>query len=126
MALTEKQINAINSCPVLREFKDWFVAIDNENEPQPIKTYYFLSYGDSSGSEALSKGTAKTTGVTENGYSQIKVISNDTYEEFIGLKYWVVSNAKDDGSELYQLYTGAGTDGTGMYVKISTTKFEEE
>ena len=88
MALTEKQLNAINSCPVLKEFKDWFVAMDNENEPQPIKKYYFLSYGDSEGEQPLDKGTAKTTGVTDNGYSQIVVLTNEEHEDFVGLKYW--------------------------------------
>lgn len=126
MALTQKQLSALNSCPALKELKDWIIAMDNENEPQPIKKYYFLSYGDSAGEQPLDKGTAKTTGVTNNGYSQIVVLTNEEHEEFVGLKYWVVSNALPSGEELYQLYAGAGTDGTGMYVKISTTKFEEE
>lgn len=125
MALTQKQLTLLNSCPILKEFKDWFIAIDNENEPQPIKKYYFKSYGDSSGEKELSKGVAKTTGVTDNGYSQIVVVSNEIFEEFVGNKYWIISTAKTDGT-LYQLYEGAGTSGTGMYVEISTTRFEEE
>ena len=126
MALTQKQLALLDSCPILKEFKDWFIAMDNENEPQPIKRYYFLSYGDSAGEQPLDKGTAKTTGVTQNGYSQIVVLTNEEHQDFVGLKYWVVSNALPSGENLYQLYSDAGTTGTGMYVKISTKPFEEE
>ena len=126
MALTEKQLNAINSCPVLKELKDWIIAMDNEEEPAVIKKYWFLSYGDSSGEQPLDKGTAKTTGVTQNNYTQIVVLTNEEHSEFVGNKYWVVSNALPSGEDLYQLYTGAGTGATGMYVKISTTPFRED
>ena len=126
MALTRKQLNAIDSSPALKELKSWILAIDNDDEPAIIKKYWFISYGDSSGSEELGRGTVKTTGATQNGYSQVVVTSNDsTAEDFVGNKYWVVSDAKDDGSELYQLYSGAGTSATGMYVKISTSPFPE-
>jgi len=124
MALTQKQLALLDSCPILKEFKDWFMAIDAENEPEAIKRYYFLSYGDSTGSESLAHGTARTTGVTDNGYSQITVTTNSV-DGFVGNKYWVISTAKTDGT-LYQLYESAGTSGTGMYVKISETPFEEE
>lgn len=124
--LTDKQLAAINSCPALAELKDWFIAMDNEDEPAQIKKYWFLSFGDSAGEQPLDKGTAKTTGVTQSGYSQIVVVTNDEHPDFVGNKYWVVSNAKDDGSELYQLYGGAGTSGTGMYVKIKTSPFPED
>ena len=126
MALTQKQLAAIDACPVLRELKDWFIAIDNEDEPAPIKKYYFVSYGDSAGTEELGRGTVKTTGVTTSGYIQVKVISNSTEQSFVGSKYFVVDTAEPDGTTLYQLYTGAGTGATGMYVKISSTPFPEE
>jgi len=126
MVLTRKQLNAIDSSPALKELKPWILAMDAEDEPAIIKKYWFLSYGDSAGTTQLDQGTAKTTGVTSSGYSQIVVLTNDEHPEFVGNKYWVVSNAKDDGSELYQLYEGAGSSGTGMYVKISTAPFPEE
>lgn len=127
MALTQKQLALLDSCPILKEFKDWFMAIDAENEPQQIKKYYFKSYGDSAGSEYLATGTAKTTGVTDNGYSQVVVLTNSsTAMDFVGFKYWVISTALPSGENLYQLYESAGTSGTGMYVKISETPFEEE
>ena len=106
--------------------KDWIIAIDNEDEPREIKKYWFLSYGDSAGEQPLDKGTAKTTGVTQSSYSQIVVLTNEEHPDFVGNKYWVVSNALPSGETLYQLYTGAGTGATGMYVKISSRPFPEE
>lgn len=126
MAFTKEQMNAINSCPALKALKPWLLAMDAEDEPAVIKKYWFLSYGDSSGEEPLDKGTAKTTGVTQSGYSQIVVLTNEEHPDFVGNKYWVVSNALPSGTNLYQLYTGAGTGATGMYVKISTSPFPEE
>lgn len=126
MALTQKQLNALDTCPCLKELKDWIIAIDNEDEPREIKKYWFLSYGDSAGEQPLDKGTAKTTGVTQSSYSQIVVLTNEEHPDFVGNKYWVVSNALPSGETLYQLYTGAGTGATGMYVKISSRPFPEE
>ena len=126
MTLTPKQLNAIDSSPALKELKPWILAMDAENEPRPIKKYWFLSYGDSAGEQPLDKGTAKTTGVTQSNYSQIVVLTNEEHPDFVGEKYWVVSNALPSGETLYQLYTGAGTGATGMYVKISTAPFPEE
>ena len=126
MALTQKQLNALDTCPCLKELKDWIIAIDNEDEPREIKKYWFLSYGDSAGEQPLDKGTAKTTGVTQSSYSQIVVLTNEEHPDFVGNKYWVVSNALPSGETLYQLYTGAGSGATGMYVKISSSPFPEE
>lgn len=124
MVLTQKQLALLDSCPVLKEFKNYFIALDNETETEPIKKYWFISYGDSQGEEELGRGTAQTTGVTNNGYSQVKVTSNSTVQSFVGEKYYIISSAKTDGT-LYQLYTDAGTTGTGMYVSISATKPSE-
>ena len=126
MVLTRKQLNAIDSSPALKELKSWILAMDAEDEPAVIKKYWFLSYGDSAGEQPLDKGTAKTTGVTQSSYTQIVVLTNDEHPDFVGNKYWVVSNALPSGETLYQLYTGAGSGATGMYVKISTSPFPEE
>ena len=95
MALTEKQLELLDSCPVLREFKDFFVAIDNENEPAVIKKYYFTSYADAQGETEWGKGTVKTTGVTNNGYSQVQVKTNSSDQSFVGQKFYIISTAKD-------------------------------
>lgn len=125
MALTKEQLALLDSCPILRGLKDWFVAVDNENEPEPIKKYYFISYGDSEGETEWGSGTVKTTGVTENGYSQVKVTSNSSDQDFVGQKFYIISTAKTDGT-IYQLYSDAGTTATGIYVEISTTQPEED
>lgn len=125
MALTKKQLAALDACPVMQELKDWFIAIDNEDEPAPIKKYHFISYGESACTTELGRGTVKTTGVTTSGYIQVKVTSNSTDQSFVGQKFYVVDTAEPDGETAYQLYTGAGTGATGMYVKISNTTFPE-
>ena len=125
MSLTKQQLAAIESCPVLRELKDWILAIDAEDEPEQIKKWYFISYADASGTTEYDRGTVKTTGVTSNSYSQVVVTSNPGHPDFVGEKYYVVSNAKTDGT-IYQLYSGAGSGATGIYVKISLTPFPEE
>ena len=125
MALTEKQLRLLETCPILKDFKGWFIAVDNENEPEPIKKYYFISYADSQGETEWGRGTVKTTGVTNNGYSQVKVTSNSSDQSFVNQKFYVSSSAEADGTTLNQLYSDAGTTGTGIYVKISETEFEE-
>lgn len=81
--------------------------------------YHFDSFGDSACTQFLASGTVETTGQEEGDYIEIKVLTNTSLNpEFIGKKYWIVGDAKKDGSQAYQLYTGAGTGGTGMYVKI--------
>ena len=95
--------------------------IEEDNETITInlpETYYFKSYSDSNKTEVLGIGSVKTTNVEENGYSQVEVITNNTNQSFIGQKFYVISNAQTNGT-LYQLYTDAGTTGTGMYVEIS-------
>ena len=128
MTLTEKQLRALDACPALRDLKDWIIAIDNEDEPAVIKRYYFLSYGESACTTELGRGTVKTTGVTTSGYIQVKVTSNSSEEseQFVGQKFYVVDTAEPDATTAYQLYAGAGTGATGMYVKISETAFPEE
>ncbi len=126
MALTQKQLAALDACPVMKELKSWILAIDNEDEPAVIKKYYFVSYGESECTTELGRGRVQTTGVTESSYIQVKVLNNSTDQSFVGSKYFVVDTAEPDGETAYQLYTGAGSGATGMYVKISSSPFPEE
>lgn len=126
MALTQKQLAALDACPCLKELKDWILAIDNEDEPAIIKKYYFVSYGESACTTELGRGRVQTTGVTTSSYIQVKVLDNSTDQDFVGSKYYVVDTAEPDATTAYQLYTGAGTGATGMYVKISSSPFPEE
>ncbi len=81
--------------------------------------YYFDSFGDSSTTEFLASGEVVTTGQKQGDYIEVKVTKNRSINPaFNNKKFWIVADAKDDGSEAYQLYTGAGTGGTGIYVKI--------
>lgn len=50
------------------------------------------------------------------------MLTNSTDQSFVGAKFWVVNDAKSDGSIAYQLYSDAGTTGTGIYVKIYATQ----
>jgi len=86
----------------------------------PLGTkYYFDSFGDSATTQYLASGTVITTGQQEGDYIEVQVTSNSSQsEDFTGRKYWVEGDLKDDGSVAYQLYTDAGTTGTGMYVKV--------
>ena len=72
MALTQKQLAALDACPALKELKDWILAIDNEDEPALIKKYFFVSYGESACTTELGRGKVQTTGVTTSGYIQLK------------------------------------------------------
>lgn len=99
----------------------------NEEEPEFTPTlYYFKSYSDNEGTELWGTGTVETTGVEENGYSQVEIKTNDTVESFIGQKVFVASNANPDATTLYPLYSDAGTTAMNIYVKISSTAFAEE
>lgn len=86
----------------------------------PLGTkYWFDSFGNSGASQFLASGIVVTTGQQEGDYVEVVVTSNSSQsEDFTGRKYWIVGDAKKDGSEAYQLYSDAGTTGTGMYVKI--------
>ena len=89
----------------------------------PLGTkYWFDSFGDSATTQFLASGTVATTGQKQGDYIELIVTSNTSQsEDFTGRKFWVDKDAKTDGSEATQLYTGAGTGATGMYVKVYTT-----
>ena len=79
--------------------------------------YSFISYADSEGQTKWAEGTVETTGVTENGFTEVQVKTN-TEEEFVGQKFYITSDAKTDGT-IYPLYSDAGTTSINIYVSIS-------
>ena len=89
--------------------------------------YYFSSYGDSAGEEFLSDGTVKIIGLASNNepYAKVKVLTNETTEDFVGQEFYITKNATTDGT-LYPIYLDAGTTATGMYVVISTEPIVHE
>ena len=82
--------------------------------------YTFTSYDNENKEHIWGTGTVKETGVVDNGYSQVEVLTNSTETDpsFVGQKFYVVSQAETDGETVYQLYTDAGTTPAGIYVTI--------
>ena len=80
--------------------------------------YSFISYEDSEGQTKWAEGTVETTGVTENGFTEVQFKTN-TEEGFVGQKFYITSDAKTDGT-IYPLYSDAGTTSVNIYVSIST------
>ena len=86
-------------------------------QPPLGNKYYFDSFANSSATDFYGSGTVVTTGQKEGDYAEVKVTSDSNHQEFVGRTFWVESDAKTDGSEVYQLYTDGET-ATGVYVKI--------
>lgn len=103
--------------------KGYSEEVIEEFEPQ---TYYFQSYDDAQGTTLWGSGTVKTTGVEENNFTQVQILTNDTVASFINQKVFVASNATADATTLYPLYSDAGITPLNIYVKISTSEFEEK
>lgn len=81
--------------------------------------YYFDSFGNSSATSFLASGTVETTGVASDGYKQVKVLTNSSSDtSWINATFYVDEDVETDGSEAVQLFTDAGTTGTGVYVKV--------
>lgn len=91
---------------------------DTPDEPQ-TSTYSFVSYDDSNKTTEWGSGTVETTGVVENGYTEVEVLTNSSDESFVGQKFFIASDAEADGVTAYPLYSDAGTTPAGIYVTIS-------
>lgn len=98
------------------------ISTSEINTFEPV-TYYFKSYDDDEGTTLWGTGSCETTGVEDNGYTQIEVKENSPNESFVGQKFYIASNADPDKTTLYPLYTDAGTTAAGIYVKVSETSF---
>ena len=90
---------------MLMDHEERISTLEPEVEPEPTpdtesietgETYNFTSYGDSNRTTQYATGTVTTTGITrtldEDEYTEVEVTTN-TVEEFIGKKYYVISNA---------------------------------
>lgn len=91
-----------------------------DEEPFVPITYQFISFGDDQGETKWGEGTVNTTGVEDNGYTEVEVKTNSTDQEFVGQKFFITSSANPDGTTLYPLYIDAGTTSANIYVKINT------
>lgn len=93
-----------------------------EQEPSKVK-YYFKSYSDANKTDVWGTGSVETTGNTQNGFVEVKVLTNTGDSSFIDALFFITKDAKTDGT-VYQLYNDAGTTGTGIYVEISSSPIE--
>ena len=97
---------------------DTEVVIGKNNN---VKTYCFTSYSAASDGTAWSSGLAQTTGVTkkisDTDYSEVVILTNGKYGDYVGKKYYVDPTIKTDGSERKQLMDDENHE-TGMWVAI--------
>ena len=92
-------------------------------EPQePIPVLYGFESFDSTGEIKYGEGTVQTTGNTADGKTEVEVVSNTSTDpnaiDFVGMKFWINSNALVNSNNLYVLYDAQGNN-TGIKVKIS-------
>lgn len=96
---------------------------EEESEEEPKEetdtVYSFTSYSDENKTTEWGQGTVKVTGNASNGYSEVEVVTNSPESSFVGQKFYIISNAKTDGT-VYPLYTDAGNTEAGIYVTISS------
>lgn len=91
---------------------------------EPVFTpivYNFESF-DSTGAIKYGEGTVQTTGNTSDGKTEVEVLTNVSTDpnaiDFVGLKFWINSNALVNSNTLYVLYDSEGNN-TGIKVKVT-------
>lgn len=91
---------------------------------EPVFTpvvYNFESF-DSTGDIKYGEGTVQTTGNTSDGRTEVEVLTNVSTDpnaiDFVGLKFWINSNALVNSNTLYVLYDSEGNN-TGIKVKVT-------
>ncbi len=91
---------------------------------EPVFTpvvYNFESF-DSTGDIKYGEGTVQTTGNVAEGKTEVEVLTNTSTDpnaiDFVGLKFWINSNALVNSNTLYVLYDSEGNS-TGIKVKVT-------
>lgn len=91
---------------------------------EPVFTpvvYNFESF-DSTGAIKYGEGTVQTTGNTSDSRTEVEVLTNTSTDpnaiDFVGLKFWINSNALVNSDTLYVLYDSEGNN-TGIKVKVT-------
>lgn len=91
---------------------------------EPVFTpvvYNFESF-DSTGDTKYGEGTVQTTGNISDGKTEVEVLTNISTDpnaiDFVGLKFWINSNALVNSNTLYVLYDSEGNN-TGIKVKVT-------
>ena len=95
-------------------------TIPEESVFTPV-VYAFESY-DSTGTIKYGEGTVQTTGNVSDGKTEVEVLTNISTDpnaiDFVGLKFWINSNALVNSNTLYVLYDSEGNN-TGIKVKVT-------
>ena len=101
--------------------------IEQQITPEPVFTpviYSFESY-DSAGETKYAAGTVETTETVADGKTMVKVLTNvaepgiEGTDSWVGLYFFVNSNALVNSNNLYVLYDANG-ENTGVKVKIAS------
>ena len=100
-------------------------TVENPVTPEePVFTpvvYNFESF-DSTGEIKYGEGTVQTTGNVVEGKTEVEVLTNTSTDpnaiDFVGLKFWINSNALVNSNTLYVLYDSEGNN-TGIKVKVT-------
>ena len=92
-------------------------------EPSFIPVVYAFESFDSTGETKYGEGTVQTTGNVADGRTEVVVLTNTSTDinanNFVGLKFWINSNALVNSNTLYVLYDGEGNN-TGIKVKVTS------
>lgn len=91
-------------------------------EPTFTPVVYNFESFDSTGAIKYGEGTVQTTGNTSDGKTEVEVLTNVSTDpnaiDFVGLKFWINSNALVNSNTLYVLYDSEGNN-TGIKVKVT-------
>lgn len=100
------------------------ITEESTTPEEPVFTpviYNFESF-DSTGTIKYGEGTVQTTGNTSDGRTEVEVLTNISTDpnaiDFVGLKFWINSNALVNSNTLYVLYDSEGNN-TGIKVKVT-------
>lgn len=94
-------------------------------EPEFVPVVYAFESYDSTGETKYATGTVETTDTVTDGKTMVKVLTNvgepgiEGTDSWVGLYFFVNSNALVNSNNLYVLYDVNG-DNTGVKVKISS------
>ena len=91
-------------------------------EPTFTPVVYNFESFDSTGTTKYGEGTVQTTGNISDGKTEVEVLTNISTDpnaiDFVGLKFWINSNALVNSNTLYVLYDSEGNN-TGIKVKVT-------
>lgn len=92
------------------------------DEPTFTPVVYNFESFDSTGAIKYGEGTVQTTGNISDGKTEVEVLTNVSTDpnaiDFVGLKFWINSNALVNSNTLYVLYDFEGNN-TGIKVKVT-------